>query len=286
MSLFKQFTHKKIGIVKFDTATALPEVALTDKSYNRILFLRAGSALRVDFQKHTLRQDSLFFIGSNQFFEVEDNNRFKGYVIYFNRDFYCIQIHEKEVSCDGILYNNVYGTAAVTLTKEHALTMEAILEEIADEMQRDDTAVEEMLRILVKKVIIKSTRLWKENAGYAQQDDQPEAEFLRQFSQLVESHFRKRHGVADYADLLNITPKALSKRLNRYRSETPNDIIKDRIMLEAKRLLLYTDMTVKEIAYNLGYEDPAYFNRLFVKTTGIAPAEFRRQPSGIVKQTG
>jgi AraC-like DNA-binding protein len=282
MSLFKQFTHKKIGIVKFDTATALPEVALTDKSYNRILFLRAGSALRVDFQKHTLRQDSLFFIGSNQFFEVEDNNRFKGYVIYFNRDFYCIQIHEKEVSCDGILYNNVYGTSAVTLTNEHALTMEAILEEIADEMQRDDTALEEMLRILVKKVIIKSTRLWKENAGYAQQDDQPEAEFLRQFSQLVESHFRKRHGVADYADLL----KALSKRLNRYRSETPNDIIKDRIMLEAKRLLLYTDMTVKEIAYNLGYEDPAYFNRLFVKTTGIAPAEFRRQPSGIVKQTG
>ena len=65
--------------------------------------------------------------------------------------------------------------------------------------------------------------------------------------------------------------------LNKYGKATPNDIIKDRIILEAKRLLAHSDLNVKEIAYDLGYDDPAYFNRLFAKVSEIAPAEFRKQ---------
>lgn len=83
--------------------------------------------------------------------------------------------------------------------------------------------------------------------------------------------------MADYAELLFVTPKNLSKKIGLISKSTPNDIIKDRIILESKRLLAHTKMTVKEIAYSLNYEDDAYFVRFFTKNTGISPLSFRKQ---------
>jgi AraC family transcriptional regulator, transcriptional activator of pobA len=94
---------------------------------------------------------------------------------------------------------------------------------------------------------------------------------------LVEQHFKTLHTVADYADLLCVTPKNLSKKINLVSKETPNDIIKNRIILESKRLLAHTKMNVKEIAYTLNYDDDAYFVRFFTKHTGISPTSFRKQ---------
>jgi AraC-like DNA-binding protein len=83
--------------------------------------------------------------------------------------------------------------------------------------------------------------------------------------------------VADYAEMLFITPKSLSKKIGLLSNDTPNDIIKNRIVLESKRLLAHTSMTVKEIAHSLNYEDDAYFVRFFTKATGVSPITFRKQ---------
>lgn len=85
------------------------------------------------------------------------------------------------------------------------------------------------------------------------------------------------HTVADYADMLFITPKNLSKKISLLSKSTPNDIIKDRIILESNRLLAHTTRSVKEIAYSLNYEDDAYFIRFLTKHTGISPGSFRKQ---------
>jgi AraC-like DNA-binding protein len=86
---------------------------------------------------------------------------------------------------------------------------------------------------------------------------------------------QQKHHVADYADLMTIAPKTLTHRFKRLNLPQPNEIIKNRIMLEAKRLLVHTDRTAKEIAYALGYEDTAYFSRLFFIKTGEPPSGFR-----------
>lgn len=153
--------------------------------------------------------------------------------------------------------------------------MKGIIEELLEEMKQEDVIQEEMLRILLKEMIIKSTRLWKAS-HHVKSDDGDDIEFVRKFSKFVELHFREYHSVSEYAGLLNITPKALNKRIHKYGKTTPNEIIKNRIMLEAKRLLIYTDQSVKEIAYKLGYDDPAYFNRLFTRMSGVTPAEFKK----------
>jgi len=76
---------------------------------------------------------------------------------------------------------------------------------------------------------------------------------------------------------MNLAPKTLSNKFHKLNLENPNEMIKNRIVLEAKRLLLYSDLTIKEIAYQLGYEDPAYFNRIFTQKSEKTPAAFRKE---------
>src|SRR5690606_13955893 len=123
------------------------------------------------------------------------------------------------------------------------------------------------------------TRIWKrQNLDKEKQISVPaDQELFRDFGRLVEIHFRDKHTVAEYADLLYLSPKTLANKFNKMHLDSPNDIIKNRILLEAKRLLYYTDLTVKEIAYQLGYDDPAYFNRLFAQKEGLAPSSYRKQ---------
>jgi AraC-like DNA-binding protein len=94
---------------------------------------------------------------------------------------------------------------------------------------------------------------------------------------MVEWNYTRLHSVANYAELLHISPKALNKRITRYNKTTPNDIIKNRIILEAKRLLVHTPLSVKEIGYKLGYDDASYFVRIFSKQAAISPHKFRLQ---------
>jgi AraC-like DNA-binding protein len=274
MNQFKQFIYKKFGLLNFDAASVGGVNQQEFNPFIKILYLKAGSSIQIDFNRYDLKTDALFFITINQWYEVKKAGKGSNGLIYYNRDFYCVEIHDKEVSCDGILYNNVYDIPVIFLSKENAPVMERVFNELEIELQNNDSAQEEMLRILLKEIIIRSTRIWKESNKA--DDETQEIEFLRQFSRLVELHFREYHSVSDYAAILNITPKALNKRIHKYGKLTPNEIIKNRIVLEAKRLLVHTEYSVKEIAYNLGYEDPAYFTRLFTKASEASPAEFKK----------
>ena len=100
-------------------------------------------------------------------------------------------------------------------------------------------------------------------------------ELARKFRQLVELHYRKHHNVSDYANMLNITPKNLNKKIVSEKQVAPSIIIKQRIILQAKRLLANTTLSIKEIADYLGYEDYSYFVRFFKSQTGLPPLSFR-----------
>ena len=94
---------------------------------------------------------------------------------------------------------------------------------------------------------------------------------------MVEIHYRSKHLVADYAELLGVASKTLTHKFKKFELPAPNEVLKDRILLEAKRLLIHTNLSAKEIAYDLGYDDPAYFNRLFSRKIGDAPNIFRKK---------
>ena len=270
--------YKKLGFLVLDTDAVEELNGDYYKPYIKVLFLPEDYSLTIDFKQYTTTTSSLFFINSNQYLQIEKEGKAPGYFMYYNRDFYCVQIHDAEVACDGLLFNNIFEMPMTALPEKEALFVEAIYSQIQQEFDAPDASQEEMIRTYLKQLIIKATRIWKvQQLGILNTEPSKEMDFFRDFSRLVEIHFRNKHTVADYADILGVAPKTLSNKFNRLELKQPNDIIKDRIILEAKRLLGYSSLSVKEIAYQLGYDDPAYFNRLFTNKVGDTPSNFKKK---------
>ncbi|MCL1669853.1 AraC family transcriptional regulator [Elizabethkingia ursingii] len=248
------------------------------KSYIKILYLPAGYTITVDFKQYTTDSSSIFFINSNQHFSIEKTGEESGLMIYYNRDFYCIQIHDAEVACDGILFNNLSNIPVIGLSPTDKIMITYIFKAIEEEFKVVKAQREEMLRVYLKQIIILSTRLWSmQHLDKTHDATDNDTTFFRQFSLFVENHYREKHTVADYAELMGIAPKTLTQKLRKMNMAQPNEVIKDRIILEAKRLLIHTEMSAKQIAYALGYEDPAYFNRLFSLKVGDNTSNFRKK---------
>lgn len=273
--MIKEFSFKKFGNLEFSKSSVQNDTLNKIKEHIKVLFIPQKAIIQVDFQEIEMQTDTLLFI--NPHVIVKPCETIGGQLMHFNRDFYCVEIHDHEVACDGILYNNVFEIPFINLNEEQSSDIQKIISDIQSELKNEDSGTEEMLRTLLKLIILKSTRIWKQQHQLADNIQQADVQFLRKFSKLVEQHFKTLHTVADYADLLCITPKNLSKKISLVSKDTPNEIIKNRIILESKRLLVHTTMSVKEIAYTLNYEDDAYFVRFFTKHTGISPTSFRKQ---------
>jgi AraC family transcriptional activator of pobA len=106
-------------------------------------------------------------------------------------------------------------------------------------------------------------------------------DIVREYNYLVESNFKTKHQVADYAEMLNKSPKTLSNLFKKYNEKSPLQVIQNRTILEARRLLHYSDKSIKEIAYEIGYEDIQSFSRFFKKMEGVSPSDFKRQYSSV-----
>ncbi|MFS4471787.1 helix-turn-helix domain-containing protein [Chryseobacterium sp. T20] len=242
----------------------------------KVFFIPSGYELSVDFNHYTTKKPSLFFL-TNQHLNIQ-KGKDESILLFYNRDFYCIQIHDKEVACDGLLFHNVFEIPFVELDDSETSLIKSLFRNIQDELEWKDSSAEEMIRTYVKQIIIRATRKWKKQNldNDTLRIPGSELDIFRDFSRHLEIHFREKHNVAEYAELLHIAPKTLTHKFKNLNLDSPNQFIINRILLEAKRLLFYTDKPVKEIAYDLGYEDPAYFNRLFTNKTGSTPANFKK----------
>lgn len=164
----------------------------------------------------------------------------------------------------------------VEASSDEVAFLDGLFKEMIQEFNLSDSSLEEMVRTYLKQLLIRVTRSWKrQHLNSVVTEQQSDLEFFRTFTRFVEEHYKSKHTVADYADFLCMAPKTITHKFNRLRLPQPNEVIKNRIILEAKRLLVHTSLTAKEIAYHLGYKDPAYFSRLFMAKAGESPSSFR-----------
>ncbi|HET8572241.1 MAG TPA: helix-turn-helix domain-containing protein [Edaphocola sp.] len=204
----------------------------------------------------------------------------------FNRDFYCIVDHDREVSCVGFLFYGSAGTMFIRLNEKQQTNIESLLRVFIDEFSTKDSIQEDMLRMLLKRLIIIVTRLAKEQYITEKDLNDEKLDIIRQFNLLVEIHYKTEHQVKFYAEKLYRSPKTLANLFALYNNKSPLTVIQDRITLEAKRLLIYTDKTSKEIAYELGFDDVAYFSNFFKKNTSLSPTAFRKGKNLMVPEAG
>jgi len=193
----------------------------------------------------------------------------------FNREFYCIVDHDAEVSCVGFLFG-IGDNLFISLNKEAQQKLQLLVDIFVDELNTSDNIQNEMLLMLSKRLIIVITRLAR--SIYIPHEKLPDErfQFIRKFNLLVEANYRTEHSVSYYAHRLHKSPKTLSNLFALYNNKTPLQIIQERIIIEAKRLLYYTDKSIKQITYELGFEDPAYFSNFFKRHSALSPVEFRK----------
>ena len=200
------------------------------------------------------------------------------YLLLFNREFYCIHENDHEVSCEGLLFWGSSEFPVIQLEEGERQKFETLFQVFLDEMETKDRIQGEMLRMLLKRLIIKGTRLARKQL-FPEGVDNKQTELIRRFNILVEQHFRQHHQVSNYADMLYKSPKTLSNVFASVGHKTPLEMIHYRITLEAKRLLNKTDKYAKEIAFELGFEEAAHFSRFFKKETGMSPSAYRNSSS-------
>ncbi|MEZ0540321.1 helix-turn-helix domain-containing protein [Fibrella arboris] len=194
----------------------------------------------------------------------------------FDREFYCIIDHDKEVSCSGLLFYGRPEPQFLRLSTDDQVKLTALLVVFSDEFATRDTIQGEMLRMLLKRLIITLTRLTKAQYRAETMTDSG-LELTRQFRMLVEQNYRQQHQVGFYADQLNKSPKTLTNVFALHERESPLQVIHERIGLEARRLLSFTDKSAKEISYELGFDEVSNFSRFFKKIVGVPPSEFKEQ---------
>jgi AraC-like DNA-binding protein len=274
------FTHKDglgklLLLQKMDSFKQNYFEQKTDFSFHTIAW-NTGKEQKiiVDEIEYDFAANTILPIMLNQSFEFERPEEIVAW--QFNREFYCILNHDAEVGCVGFIFFGPTPTMFVSLDEEHTEKMQKLLELFVEEYESEEDIKSEMLRMLLVRLIIQTTRLAKKQ--YLKTTEVVEEKFnlLRQYNVLVEIHFRKERQVQFYAGLLNKSPKTISNIFSLYSKKTPLQIIQERVIAEAKRLFYYTDKSVKEIADDLGFDDVAHFSKFFKNCTSQSPSELKK----------
>lgn len=247
-------------------------------NYYSLIWVKHGiGEVKADFSSYAFKENTLFSFSPYQPFMLNGETEISGVAINFHPDFFCIHKHHKEVACNGVLFNNIYSPPFVHVDEKAKVNFEMIINQFKAEMQKPDLAQYELLISYLKIFLISASRLKAEQQIEVRKatDENEEPFILQNLKNYIESHYRTKHTASDYAGMLSITPKALTKLTKTHFNKTLTDLIAERIIIEAKRELYLTNKTVKEIAYELGYNDEYYFSRFFKKNADVSPQLYR-----------
>ena len=263
-------------LFSFDDGDAFDHIQRLN--YYSLVWIQKGKgSAKVDFSEFEFKDNTLFSFVPYQPFMLTSDEKLSGMVLNFHPDFFCIHKHQKEVACNGVLFNNIYQPPYILVDQISSDTFSSLIEQMKIEMQNPDLAQYELLVSYLKIFLITAARLKTAQQPEAKQDvsELPQPFILQTLKDTIERDFKTKHSASDYADALNISAKALAKITKTFFHKTLTELIAERIVIEAKRELYLTSKPVKQIAYELGYEDEFYFSRFFKTNADVSPQLYR-----------
>ncbi|XOV67370.1 MAG: helix-turn-helix domain-containing protein [Fluviicola sp.] len=242
------------------------------KSELTLLWFKSdGNKLKIDTVEYTFNTNDI--VSLTEFHRIEVIEIKEIELLRWARSFYCIIEHDVEVSCKGILFFGASNVPVIHSNEEDISILQTVFDMFRIEMQSADRLQLEMLQMMLKRILILCTRMYKAQINTTTSSQV--SDIVREYNFLVEQHFKEKHTVKEYADLLFKSPKTLSNLFKKMGDSTPLQFIHNRILIEAKRLLTYSNQSISEIAYELGFSDIHVFSRFFKKNMGVSPQNFR-----------
>jgi len=241
-----------------------------------ICWIQQGSGeFWADLARHGYGPGMVLFLNPYQAFRLVPDQRTRGLVIQFHANFLCIETHNAEVGCNGVLFNDVYGVPAIQLDKGHEREWSEIVTNIREEIRASGLAHSELLLSYLKILLVKATRLKVEQQQVEREKRAKKPPVLEELRHLIEKHYRTKHSASEYAALLHLAPKSLAKIVKTHMGKTLTELIRERILNHAKWEILHTEKPIKQIAAEIGFDDELYFSRLFKRAAGLSPTAFR-----------
>ncbi len=234
----------------------------------------------VEFNKFKLEKNQIYLIqpGQMHYFDLTDvqMRKLKGHSILFSSDFlesYGIPLSFR----NGLLPYLINGKILVAKPNEKETNkLTYLVNEMIEEYRSEQLLKMEQISALIKSFLIINFRIESENnTPETITENIKSNDAVERFLKLLEKNYTELHMVSDYANLLSLTPNYLNEIVKANTGKSPKDLIQDRIILQAKRFIAYTDNTLKEIAFKLGFSEPTHFSKFFKSHTGHSFKEYK-----------
>ncbi len=240
--------------------------------YEIFLFAKGGGLHEVDFRTHAIADRSIHFVSPGQVHQVRREPDSFGSILLFSRDFYHFGAKTDLSLFEYPFFNTLNGSPIVNLDDEQFEALSSLSEAMGKEKSTGAAAHAEVVRSYLHIFLLKCKQYVEADRTSAGDESQ----LFSKLQQMIEHSYREYHLPSYYAHALNVAPKKLNEVCKAHSGFTLSNMIRERILLEAKRLLLHSEYSIKEISYFLGFEDPAYFNRFFRKALAISAGGFRK----------
>jgi AraC-like DNA-binding protein len=245
-------------------------------NYFTIVWVQEGQGtFWADLAQHEFESGSFLFFVPYQSFRILAASPVQGVAIQFHANFFCIETHHAEVGCNGVLFNDIYGIPLVRLNTDREVEFGELVDALRRELGTAGLAHSEILVSYLKILLVKAARLKLEQGDLAPLPENRRPAVLEELKRLIEENYRTQHSPSDYARQLHLAPKSLAKLVKKHVHKTTTELIRERLIRQAKWELLHTLKPVKQIAVEIGFDDELYFSRLFKRATGCAPTVFR-----------
>jgi len=279
LSKDKQFKQNDLLVERFGAYLNRHEHSLhhahRHSFFHLVMFTKGSGIHTIDFEKFKVKSYEIYFMIPGQVHSWHFEGDVDGYIINFSDTLFRSFLLNPNYLERFHFFSGVSEESVCQLPIEVHGKVTQLFEEILAQTSNSRDGEIDMIRLLLMQLFLIVENSCKVNNKKS--IPQQKQVLLRNFRRLIDQHYSLIKLPKEYADLLYVTPNHLNALCQDLLGKTAGELIRDRILLEAKRLLTNADMTITEIAYNLNFQDNSYFNRFFKKNVGVTPDEFRKQ---------
>jgi AraC family transcriptional regulator, transcriptional activator of pobA len=237
------------------------------------IFTGTGGEHMIDFNVYPIEKNCVHFITEDQVHALNSANGTAGYVILFSKELLALTSTGKFSFTEYPVFHHK-GNSIIHFPEKDFSEIEKLAETMLTEFNSGNPFKENIIGSYIQILLLKCKAFFHET-DVKPKSDSAAVDLSKRFYDLIEKKFIEEHSVSYYAQQLNVTANYLSNTIKKVAGKAAGDIIHERIILEAKRRLVHTSVTAKELAYDLNFNDPSYFNRFFKSQTGVTPEKFR-----------
>jgi len=242
-------------------------------SYLCILFTKGIGTHEIDFSTYVVKPDNLFVISPGKTHHWELSDDVDGFIFTHTKDAYDLHYSHNMIS-NFPFFQSVQNSPLIELEESQSLEIVQLFQSLLSEYQEQGILKHQVLISYSDILYAKLSRIYLGDEKEQVINHGLYSQKFNELEKLIEEHFLFEKSPSRYASMMNITPKHLNRITQSVIGKTTSEVILDRILLEAKRSMLHTGKSFSEIAIGLGYEDYAYFSRLFKQKTGLTPSAF------------